>query len=292
MISNLLALLFISFSWGFSFVLIKYTENSIPPLTLMAERGIWGFIAMLILCLLLKRDIIGHAKHWLPLLTFAILGIAFTWVVVALGEEDVSGGLASVLVSINPLVTFIITVFILKEETLKLSSITGLIIGVAGLIMVIGLPNILAGGTVLNGVLLISIGFTAFAISGILIRKTAAETDPVVATTYFVGMATVVMCIMAFIFEDPLHTDLSELDLVLEAILGVFCFSIAFIVYYWLINNAGVFFASLTFYLVPVMGLIAGYLVLGDKVSITQILGMLTVLFGVFLINKDKFQTH
>lgn len=231
----------------------------------------------------------GHAKYWFPLLTYGVLGIAFAWILVSLGEEDVSGGLASVLVSVSPLVTFIISVFITKEERLKFSSISGLIICIIGLVMVIGLNNILAGGTLLTGALLIAGGFTSFAIANVLIRKTSTKTDPVVATTYFVGMATIVMCIMAFIFEDPLHTDLSELDIVLEIILGVFCFSIAFIVYYWLIKRAGAFFASLTFYLIPISGLIAGYFILHEKVSITQVIGILVILFGVYLINKDKF---
>ena len=289
---NLLALVFVAISWGFSFILIKYTENSVPPMTLMAERGLWGFIAMLALCLILRRDILGHVKYSLPLLTYGVLGIAFPWILVSLGEEDVSGGLASVLVAVSPLTTFIISVFITKEEPFKLISILGLIVGVVGLIMVVGLKNILAGGTLLTGTLLIAGGFTAFAIANILIKKTSTKTDPVVATTYFVGMATIAMWLMAFMFEDPLHTDLSELDIVLEIILGVFCFSIAFIVYYWLIKRAGAFFASLTFYLIPISGLIAGYFILHEKVDTSQVIGMIVVLLGVYLINKHKFQIN
>ena len=189
MIINVLALLFVSFSWGIAFVLIKYTEASIPPLTLMAERGTWGFLALLILCLVLKLDLKGHAQHWLSFLRFAILGIAFTWIMVALGQEDVSSGVASVLVSITPLVTFIISVFIIKEESLSVTKTLGLLLGVLGLVLVIGLSNIVDGGTTLKGVLLISAGFIVFAINSVLVRKTAAKTDPIVSTTYFVGMA-------------------------------------------------------------------------------------------------------
>ena len=291
MIINVLALLFVSFSWGIAFVLIKYTEASIPPLTLMAERGTWGFLALLILCFVLKLDLKGHAQHWLSFLRFAILGIAFTWIMVALGQEDVSSGVASVLVSITPLVTFIISVFIIKEESLSVTKTLGLLLGVLGLVLVIGLSNIVDGGTTLKGVLLISAGFIVFAINSVLVRKTAAKTDPIVSTTYFVGMATVVMWIIALIFENPLHTDLTEIDIVLELILGVFCFSIAFIVYYWLVKKSGVFFSSLTFYLVPIMGAVGSYFILGEKMDLTQLIGIIVVLFGVYLINKEKFKS-
>ena len=288
MVLNILALLFVSFAWGLSFVLIKYTESTVPPLTLMAERGIWGVVAMIILCLILRRDIKGHAKYWSSFLMYALLGIAFPWTLVSMGEVDVSGAIASVLVSVTPIVAFIISVFFTKEETLKLSNAIGLILAVIGLVVVIGLDNLMAGGAELKGALLIVIGFSAFGIAGVLIRKTAAKTDAVVSTTYFVFFATIAMMVAALIFEDPIHTDLSHLDIILEIILGVFCFSIAFIVYYWLINRTGGFFPSLTFYLVPIMGLIASYFILGDTLDYTQVIGMLIVLFSVYLINKDK----
>ena len=62
----------------------------------------------------------------------------------------------------------------------------------------------------------------------------------------------------------------------------------AFVVYYWLLNRAGAFFSSLSLYLVPVMGVGSSYVILGEKVTYTQIAGILIVFLGVYLINNKK----
>ena len=79
MVKNLLALLYVALSWGTAFALIKYAEETISPLTVQAGRCTIGFIALLILAIVLKRDIKGHAKYWFAWLVFAVLGSLHDW---------------------------------------------------------------------------------------------------------------------------------------------------------------------------------------------------------------------
>jgi drug/metabolite transporter (DMT)-like permease len=158
-IANLLALIYVSVAWGLAFVLIKFAEETIAPLKVQAGRATIGFLALLIVTIALRRDIIGHLRHWFAFLVFAILGIAYVWIVVAFGEEYISAGLTTVLVSVAPLVTFIITVFILRDEPFSVMGLLGLVLGVFGLILVIGIHNIVGPNSTLIGVLLIVSGF-------------------------------------------------------------------------------------------------------------------------------------
>ncbi|MGI9533790.1 MAG: EamA family transporter, partial [Thermodesulfobacteriota bacterium] len=59
---------------------------------------------------------------------------------------------------------------------------------------------------------------------------------------------------------------------------------------YWLLNRAGAFFSSLTFYLVPIMGTVGSYFILNEKMDKTQVLGIFIVFIGVYLINRTKFK--
>ncbi|MEQ9620042.1 MAG: DMT family transporter [Deltaproteobacteria bacterium] len=288
MIVNILALIYVSVAWGSAFVLIKLAEETIAPLTVQAGRCVIGFIALLILSLVLRRDLIGHARHWFAFLVFAILGIAFLWIVTALGEEYITAGLTSVLVTVAPLVTFIITVFILRTEQFSLAGLLGLLIGVSGLVLVTGIHNITGPNSTLIGVLLIVSGFSVFAVNGILAPRLASGTDPIASSTYYTGMASVILWVFAFIFESPLKTHLTESNVLAEVIMGVFSFASGFVVYYWLLNRAGPFFSSLTFYLIPVVGTVGGFLILNEKINPTQVLGILIVLAGVYLINQTK----
>ena len=288
MLTNIAALLFVSFGWGTAFVFIKYAEETVSPLTVQSVRATIGFISLLLLSLLLRKDIRGHAKHWFAFLVFAIFGVAFLWLVVGLGQEYVSAGLTSVLVTVAPMITFILTVFILKSEPFSFKGLAGLLVGIAGLLMVVGINNILSGGSTLTGVLFIASGFAVFGINGVFASRLATGTDPLVSTTYYVGMAVVIMWVFSFIFEKPLESEFSLKFMLAEMYMGIVCFAAAFVVYYWLLNRAGAFFSSLSLYLVPVMGVGSSYVILGEKVTYTQIAGILIVFLGVYLINNKK----
>ena len=288
MLANIAALLFVSFGWGTAFVFIKYAEETVTPLTVQSLRATIGFLALLIIAIILRRDIVGHAKHWFAYLVFAILGVAFLWIVTGLGEMYISAGLTSVLVTVAPMVTFVITVFILKDEPFSYTGVAGLIIGLIGLLMVIGIRNIFSGGSTIIGVLLIVSGFTVFAVNGIIAPRLATGTDALVSTTYYTGMGVVIMWVFTFIFESPLKTNFTEKFILAELYMGLICFAAAFVVYYWLLNKAGAFFSSLTFYLIPVMGVLGSFIFLGEDIRISQISGMLIVFLGVYLISKKK----
>lgn len=288
MLANIAALLFVSFAWGTAFVFIKYAEETATPLTIQSLRATIGFLSLLILSLILRKDIIGHAKHWFAFLVFAILGVAYLWLVTGLGEVYISAGLTSVLVTVAPMITFVLAVFILKNEPFSITGVAGLIVGIVGLLMVIGIKSIFAGSSTLTGVLLIVSGFAVFAVNGIIAPRLASGTDSIVSTTYYTGMAVVIMWVFTFIFESPFQTNFTEKFLLAEIYMGLVCFAAAFVVYYWLLNRAGAFFSSLTFYLVPVMGVLGSSFFLGEKIKSIQIIGILIVFLGVYLINKKK----
>lgn len=290
MLLNFLALLYVSIAWGSAFVLIKFAEETIAPLTVQAGRCTVGFLALLILSLVLRRDIAGHAKYWFAFLVFAVLGIVFLWITVAFGEKYISAGLATVMVTVSPLVTFIITVFITRTEKFSLLGILGLILGIAGLVLVVGLKNILGGSSILLGSMLIISGFSVFAVNGILAPRLASGTDPLASSVYYTGMATVFLWIFAFIFESPLKTHLTLTNSAAEIVMGVFSFASGFVVYYWLLNSAGAFFSSMTFYFMPIVGLVGGYFFLSEKINMIQVVGILVVFLGVYLINREKFR--
>ena len=290
MLLNWLALVYVSIAWGSAYILIKFSEETIAPLTVQAGRCVIGFVAILLLTIILRRDIRGHAKHWFAFLVFALLGIVFLWITVAFGEKYISAGLATVMATVTPLVTFIITVFIIRTEKFSILGALGLLLGVVGLVLVVGIKNIMGGSSILLGSVLIISGFAVFAVNGVIAPRLASGTDPLVSSAYYTAMASIFLWVLAFIFESPLETKLTIANSTAEIIMGVFSFASGFVVYYWLLNRAGPFFSSLTFYLLPIVGITGGYLMFGETVTLNQILGILIVFVGVYLINREKFK--
>jgi drug/metabolite transporter (DMT)-like permease len=126
------------------------------------------------------------------------------WLADSYGLEYITAGLTSVMVAVMPLTTFIITALILRADKITVSNVGGLLIGVIGLILVIGIDNILADGIVLIGILFIVGGFILFAVNGVLAPRLAPRGDPIVSCTYFLGMGCLILLVLAFYLKRPL----------------------------------------------------------------------------------------
>jgi len=275
---NFILLLYVAVVWALTFILVKVEESAIPPITIMAGRALIGFICLFIASIIMRKDLAGHIRYIGTFLIFAILGITIIWIGLAFGQEYVTAGLASVMVTTVPLLTFIILVFILRVERFSVLGLIGLLMGVAGIILVIGIQNILEGGSTLKGFLMIGVGFVFFAINGILVGKLAKGIDPVITTTYFLALASVILWTLAFIFESPLQVPWTKDNFMSELALGVICTASGYFGYYYIIHKAGAYFSSFIFYFIPVFGLLSGHLILNEKVALSQVIGVAVTL--------------
>lgn len=290
MLYNILLLIYLGAVWGGAFSLIKYDLRTIGPITEMASRAIIAFTALLVLSLILKKDLRAGAKNWFGYLVFALLGVVQLWLADSFGLEYISAGLASVLVAVAPLTTFIITALILREDKISVSNVSGLIIGLIGLILVIGLENIITDRTMIFGVLLVACGFMLFGVNGVLAPRLVKDGDPIVATTYYMGIGSIILVALAFILESPTQMKWGSDNLVVELVLGIVPTASGFVGFYYLIKKAGPFFASTTFYLMPVFGMLASVFFLGQKTNTSQIVGIGVVIIGLYLINRKKLK--
>lgn len=291
MLANFLILIILAAAWGGAFSLMKYNLRTIGPVTEMAARALIAFTALLVLSLLLKKDLRKGAKHWFGYLVFALLGVVQLWLADSYGLEYISSGLASVLVSVAPLTTFVITALILREDKATVSNVAGFVIGLIGLVLVIGFHNIATGGTVLLGVILVVGGFILFAVNGVLAPRLVKGGDPIIATTYYMGIGSVILIALAFIIENPLQMKWGVDNISVEIVLGVIPTATGFAAFYYLIKRAGPLFASTTFYLMPIFGMLFAVVSLGEKTDALQIVGIGVVILGLYLINRAKLRS-
>ncbi len=290
MLKNFLALLYVALVWAIAILFVKTEESTIPPITIMAGRAILAFLTLLTAALITRKDLKGNVKHIGAFLVFAILGITLLWLCLAFGQEYISVGLGSVMVTAMPLVTFIILVLILRVEKFGLIGFIGLLVGILGIALVIGFKNILAGGSTILGVLLIAGGFGFLAINGVLAGKWARGIDPVITTTYFLGLGAIILTALAFIFESPIRSPWTSDTILSELALGIICTASGYFGFYYLIHKAGPYFTSFIFYFIPIFGLLSGHIFRNENVSILQIVGVAVVLIGIYLVNREKFK--
>ena len=290
MLKNFLLLLYIALVWASAILFIKVEESTIPPITIMAGRAIIAFLTLFVVALITRKKITGFASFTPKFILFAILGIVLIWIMLAFGQEYLTVGLASVLVTATPLSTFVILVLILRAEPFSFIGLGGLILGFIGIVLVIGISNVLSGGSTMVGVLFIGGAFVLLAINGILAAKWVHGIDPVITTMYFLLFGALMLTMIAFIFENPLQVPWTRDTIASELALGVISTATGYFGYYYLIRNAGAYFSSFIFYFIPIFGLLEGNIFRAEKVALSQIAGVAIVLLGIYLINREKFK--
>ena len=223
MVKYSVLMLYIAFVWASAILFVKVEESTIPPITIMAGRALLAFLTLLVATLITHKKITGYMNYFPKFLFVSVLGIVIVWLGLAFGQEYLTVGLASVLVTVTPLVTFIILVCILRMESFSLIGIGGLLMGVVGLVLVIGLSNILTGGSTLLGVFYIGGAFVILAINGILIMRWLRAIDPVITTMYLLFFGAVILTALAFLFESPVRFPGPRDTIASELALSVIC---------------------------------------------------------------------
>jgi len=288
MILNYIILIVISAFWALGYLFVKIGERSITPISEMALRAIIAGITLIVICILLKKDLIKPLRKYKAFLLFSILGVTIPWLGIAYSEEIISSGLAATMLAILPIFTFLITAFIIKSENFTIHGAAGLAIALMGLVLVIGINNILSHNSTVMGALIILGAFFSYAVNGIIVPIYAKDIDPFVIITYTIGFAAIFIVVLAFILEKPAMTHLDTENVLALIGLGVISTALGFSGYYILLDRAGPFFTSLIGYIAPVFGVIAGVVFLNNHFSLLQLVGIFLVLLGIVLINIQK----
>jgi drug/metabolite transporter (DMT)-like permease len=288
MVFNFLILVIISSFWALGFLFVKVGERSITPISEMTFRAVIATITLVIICIILKKDLIKPLRKFRAFLLFSVLGVTIPWLGIAYSEEIISSALAATMLAILPIFTYLITTFIIKTEKFTMHGAAGLAIALLGLVLVIGVNNILSHNSTLMGAMIILGAFFSYAVNGILVPVYAKDTDPFVIITYTIGFAAIIIAVLAFIIEEPTMIPFNTDNILALLGLAVISTAFGFSGYYFLIDRAGPFFTSLLGYLAPVFGVIFGVVFLDNHFNTSQLIGIVLVLFGIVLINKQK----
>jgi len=256
-------LLLLSVIWGGSFLLIKIGVASLPPIWVAATRITIGGLALLLLLRLRGLGLPRGRGVWPRLAFIGIIGNLLPFTLIGWGELQVASGLAAILMAMVPLIVVIIAHYAIPDEPLTPGKLLGIILGLAGVLVLIG-PAALAGiGGHVAGELAILAATFCYACSAVVARGL----PPIGADAMSAGMlllaapvALAAACLLA-----PPGSFAPRLDsLLAAATLGLVCTGFGYVLFFSVLKSAGAGFASMNNFLVPLFGVIYGWLVLSE----------------------------
>lgn len=285
--TNLLLLFLLGAMWGPSFMFIKIAVEHIPPITMTAARLGIGAL-MLFLILKIKGTKFPKLKPvWKKLAFAGLIQSAIPFTLFAVGEQYVSSSIGAIINGTAPLFTLITAHFFTQNDRLTKAKTTGASIGFIGLFVLI-FPSFFIGHSSTIGIIALLIGAICYAVAFVYIKKNidVASFPALTIPTFQMTVGAIFLFVFAVIFEDPqviFVAPLSSLASVCAlAFLGT---TIAFIIYYKLIQQTNATYVSMVNYITPVFGVVLGMLVLDEKLEWNSYLGCILILCGVMIAN-------
>jgi len=274
--------------WSSAFAAAKLSIADCPPLIVLSARFLiaavatFGAAAMVGIPLKLKRR---------DLLLFALLGIANQAIFLGLsyvGIRSTSSGLAALIISSNPVLTAVLAVAFL-DERMTWRKAAGLLFGVAGVAVVVG--NRLAGSVDHPvGIAFLLVALVSLVCGTILYKKFAPTGDlwgglwvGNGVQSLSAGLATLPF---AFAFESVGDIVPSWRLGASLAYLGLFVSVFAYLIWFHLLNVSGATAASSYHFMMPPLGLLFGWLLLGEQVALTDLIGIVPVAIGIYLVTR------
>jgi drug/metabolite transporter (DMT)-like permease len=216
-----------------------------------------------------------------------VLGIANQAVYLGLGlmaMRSISSGLAALIISANPVLTAVLAAVFLDDH-MTLRKALGLLLGVGGVAFVV--QSRLAGGLEDP----VGIGFSLAAlvslVGGTILYKKLAPTGGMWlgngVQSLAAGLATLPF---AFAFERVSEVVPSWRLIASLAYLALFVSMFAYLIWFELLNVAGATSASSYHFLMPPLGMLFGWLVLGEHVAPADLIGIAPVAFGIYLVTR------
>ena len=272
--------------WASAFFNIKIATYSYGPLTIAFLRIFFGAIPVILLCYFKKIKIEAFSKDWRWYASIGVINLVIPFFLIAYGVKDVQSNLAAILMASTPLSASVLAHFFTKNEKINLTKTMGVLIGFSGIIFLFS-DNILINKNNFISALLILCGSTFYVIGGLLTLKISDKKNENVTASILIWGSLVLLPI-SMIVEQPWNLS-PRLDSSLSLLyLGIFSTGIAWLLRFYILKHNGLVFQAQVAYLIPIFGVILGYLFLSEAITPKVIISMMAVIIGIFIVKKGS----
>ena len=278
-------LLVLAFMWGNSFLFIKLALAAVPPVWIVATRLVVGALLLGAVIAVRREAVRGALAAWPAIAFVGLVGAALPWIGQAWASKFLDSGLVAVLNSSTPVVTLTLAVLVGQERLFR-NRVLGLGLAIAGTVIVVG-GEIGAGRSALALIVAV-LATTGYAVGAVVARaRIAGRVTPLWSSAIQLGSAALVISALAFATAGPFPVHaLNPVVAGSLLALGVFGTGLGFLIYFTLIERVGATSASMVTYLVPVVGLVSGALVRGERFGSNVLLGATVLIGGVWLAQR------
>ena len=265
--------------WATTPLAIKWSGEEVGFLFGVASRMLIGAAVCSLIMLLLARKLPWHRTARQTYLA-AGLGLYGAMMSVYWGAQYIPSGLISVLFGLTPIVTGVIAAIWLQERSLTLSKLSGVFLGIVGLVIIFGTGIELKDGAV-YGIAAVLLAVLLHSISAVWVKALNAQLPALevtnggllVAAPLYLG--TWLLLGYNWPVDIPLRTALSI------CYLAIFGSVLGFIMYFYVLKYIDASRVALITLVTPVLALLLGQVLNNESIQPVVWLGTCCILLGM-----------
>ena len=285
-----LLLTFLALIWASAFFNIKIATYSFGPVTIAFLRVFFGAIPVLLLCYYKNIKIEAFSKDWHWFAMIGFINLVAPFFLIAYGIKSVQSNLAAILMSTTPLSSTILGHFYTKNEKFNFIKTFGILIGFSGILYLFS-DNLLIDENNFFSAILILIGSTCYVVGGVLTLKISKKKNENVTGSILIWAVIILMPLAIFI-EQPWSLKPSIGSTISLIYLGVVSTGLAWLLRFRVLKTNGLIFQSQVSYLIPIFGMILGYIFLKEMITSKVVVSLLAVLVGLYFVKKGDIKKN
>ena len=278
-LSDLVDLVALAAVWGASFLFMRIAAPEFGPLVLVEVRVIIAALFLLPI-FLLRSDVSELTSNWQKLSILSVMNSAAPFYLLTFATLSITGGFAGILNATAPIWAAMVA-WVWLSDRLNLSRIVGLVIGFAGVVLLIRDKVSLSFDGTTIAILAGILAAILYAIGGNYTKKHMSGMHPLaIATGSMVAASIVLFPVAVYLWPSEMPSMRSWIAVI---IMGIASTGIAYILYFRLIRNVGPTKAITVTYLIPAFAMLWGAIFIDEKVTPSMLVGCSIIFVGTAL---------
>jgi drug/metabolite transporter (DMT)-like permease len=271
-------------AWGIPYLLIKIAVGELDPATVVLGRSAIGALVLLPLAFA-RGQVLVVLRRWRPLLVYTAVEIVLPWFFLSSAEQRLPSSTSGLLLAAVPLVGVAVAFFFGRPARLSLGNWLGILVGMLGVAALVGLD---VSGSDLGGVAEIVVTVVGYAIGPAILSRWMSDLPGVGVVSVSLALAAIAYVPITLLTGGFPTAWPSAPVIASVVILGVVCSAIAFLLMFALIGEIGPMRATTITYVNPAVAIVAGVVVLHERVTVWTVVGFVLVLTGSFLVTRRR----
>lgn len=282
---NWILVILLGIVWGSSFLFVEILLNFMHPFVIVYLRVGIASIILVFYLLYIKIDFKFSKALILNLFIMGLLNNIFPFLLITIGQQFITGGLASIINANTSFMTILIASLFFQDEKLTISRLIGVTIGIIGVVIAIGYENLFYKFSNNIGAFLILISSISYALAATFAKIKLKHIDPKISATGMLTTSTIILTPFIFFYYGNEIQNLNFISIQYSILFAIICSVFAYLLYFKILSTTGVGNLLLCTIIIPPSSIILNAIFISEMIKFYELIGLIIIILGLLILD-------